>query len=509
TQYKNNCCFRLNPKVVALLLRLIFLRKILAHKTTTILIRKRYALLEKMNWKKYEEEIFENFKSAYPNTKISYNQKIIGRYSKIERQIDVLIEGRIAGKKIRLVIDGKYYSENVDVKAVDSFISMVEDIDAAQGILITSKGYSQAAINRAYYGPTDIELDILNFDELKKFQGFNGFTYSGWHGAIIPAPFGWIVDGTQRFGSIANLYQRGKTYEEATKNGEFIYMNIFSYDEKIKNLNEVIKLQEEDTLDAHPTASFEYTDTIERKDKKETILRKILRTETDLEEYTGFVGFDKFCVFCVLFTPEQLKTKNIRKLEYVIERLTPMDVDLNSVASTKISECEYLISKSKSEQEKADLLIQIAEIHRDMKQEELAIENYEESIKIFPENYGATLALFEMHYETKHREKFTDKFFNIAPGNPEICDNIAQMYCQNEHSNMVLKFFEEKLKNYTENNRVSGDIFFVLGNVYMHLEDKKNALFNFIKSKEKLSKCLPENHQVFKTLNQIIIELEK
>ena len=105
-----------------------------------------------MDWRQYENEIFEAFKTAYPNAKISFNQKIIGRYSKIERQIDVLIEGRIAGKKIRLVIDGKYYSENIDVKEVDSFISMVEDIDAVQGILVTSKGYSEGAINRAYYG---------------------------------------------------------------------------------------------------------------------------------------------------------------------------------------------------------------------------------------------------------------------------------------------------------------------------------------------------------------------
>ena len=162
-----------------------------------------------MDWKKYETEIFENFKEAYPNTKISYNQEIVGRYSKVKRQIDVLIEGRIAGKKLRIVLDGKYYSKKIDVKQVDSFISMVEDIDAAQGILITSKGYSKAAINRAYYGPTDIELDILNFDELKQFQGFGGIVHSGWHGATFPAPFGWVLDGTRRVGSIANLYQRG------------------------------------------------------------------------------------------------------------------------------------------------------------------------------------------------------------------------------------------------------------------------------------------------------------
>ena len=83
------------------------------------------------DWRKYEKEIFDTFRRAYPDAKINYNQKILGRYSKIKRQIDVLIEGRIAGKKLRLIIDGKYYSENIDVKEVESFISMVEDVDAA------------------------------------------------------------------------------------------------------------------------------------------------------------------------------------------------------------------------------------------------------------------------------------------------------------------------------------------------------------------------------------------
>ena len=75
----------------------------------------------------------------------------MGRYSHTNRQIDVLIESYIAGKKIRLIVDGKYFNKNIDVKAVEAFISMVEDVDAKQGILITSKGFSAAAINRAYY----------------------------------------------------------------------------------------------------------------------------------------------------------------------------------------------------------------------------------------------------------------------------------------------------------------------------------------------------------------------
>ena len=447
-----------------------------------------------MNWKEYEEEIFENFKSAYPNTKISYNQKIIGRYSKTERQIDVLIEGRIAGRKIRLVIDGKYYSKNVDVKAVDSFISMIEDIDAAQGILITSKGYSEAAINRAYYGPTEIELDILNFDELKEFQGFVGITYSGWHGAIIPAPFGWIVDGTKREGSIANIYQRGKSYEQAAKDGEFIYMNILSFDENLTSLEDVLKFHEEGTLTYHPTATFEYSETIERADKKKTQLRKILRKETHLEEYTGFVEFEEFCVFCVLFTPEQLKTKNIRKLEYIIERLVPMNVDLNSVASSKISNLRKLMNESDSVQEKSEILISIAEIHSDMKEFEDAEKIYNESINLFPKNYGAHLGLLKIGYNSANRDELITNFYNLSPGNRQICDDLVRLGIVNEQIKYTEKLLLDKTANEEGNFESLGNIYYSLADLFYTEDSIESALKYFKLAKENFEKCFDNEH---------------
>lgn len=217
-----------------------------------------------MDWKKYEKEIYDIFTQSYPDAKIDYNQLVKGKYSLIDRQIDILIEGRIVGKKIKIIIDGKFYNKKIDVKHVESFIAMVEDVDADQGILITSKGYTSAAINRAYYGPTKIELDILNFDELKQLQGPGGIPYSGCHGAIISAPFGWILDATKREWAIATLYQRGKTLEKAQLSKEFMYVNIFSYNRGVKNMEDVLELHEIETLEAHPDALFEYSDTIER-----------------------------------------------------------------------------------------------------------------------------------------------------------------------------------------------------------------------------------------------------
>jgi tetratricopeptide (TPR) repeat protein len=468
-----------------------------------------YAQLEQMDWKKYETEIFETFKTAYPNAKIKFDQKIVGRYSKVERQIDVLIEGRIAGKQIKLVIDGKYYSKNVDVKAVETFLGMLEDIGTEQGILITLKGYSDGAINRAYYGPTDIELDILNFDELKQFQGFGGITYSGWHGAIIPAPFGWIVDGTRREGSIANIYQRGKSYEQAAKDGEFIYVNILSFDENLKNLDDVLKFHEQDTLAYHPKATFEYLDTIERDDEKKTLLRKILREETHLEEYTGFVEFEEFCVFCVLFTPEQSKTKNIRKLEYVIERLAPMNFDLNSVATAKISDLRKFVEESDSEQEKAEMLIAIAEIHRDMKEFEEAKKIYNESIKVFPENYGAFLGLLEIGFDTVERDKLVSDFYSLAPGNRQICDDLVRLGIENEEIDFTEKLLLDKVKDEGANFESLGNIYFSLADLFYTEESMDKALNYFKLAKVNFEKCFEGEHPALLATVDAINGLEK
>ncbi|HWC58016.1 MAG TPA: restriction endonuclease [Candidatus Paceibacterota bacterium] len=162
-----------------------------------------------MDWKKYEKEIFNEFKLAYPDAKISYNQKLLGKYSKKKRQIDVLIEFTSAQEKIKLIVDGKYYNKKVDVKEVESFMSMAKDVEAQQAILITNKGFSKAAINSAYYGSEEIELDILNFEEFKHFQGRGGIPYAGDHAVYVPAPIGWILDINKNRNALATFYQRG------------------------------------------------------------------------------------------------------------------------------------------------------------------------------------------------------------------------------------------------------------------------------------------------------------
>lgn len=121
-----------------------------------------------MEWRQYEKQIYEKLKTEFPEIDILFNQKVFGHQSKVERQVDVLATGMFMGHEIKIAVECKCYSKNIDVKIVDGFIGFLEDIKANLGIIITNQGYSPAAKNRA--DAKDIRLEILSFEEFEEFD---------------------------------------------------------------------------------------------------------------------------------------------------------------------------------------------------------------------------------------------------------------------------------------------------------------------------------------------------
>ena len=64
-----------------------------------------------MDWKQYEKEIYDTFKNAYPESEITFDAKVKGRYSNADRQVDILIEDYIAGNRLSIVVDAKYFNK--------------------------------------------------------------------------------------------------------------------------------------------------------------------------------------------------------------------------------------------------------------------------------------------------------------------------------------------------------------------------------------------------------------
>jgi hypothetical protein len=271
-----------------------------------------------MDWKQYETEIHSHFRQQYTDAEITLDANKIGLYSKVSRQIDILIEQYVAGNRFTLVIDGKYFNKKVDVKAVESFIGMLEDLGAHKGLLISNQGFSEAAYNRAHFGPSEVELDILNFDDLHKFQDHGAIPYSDENMALVQAPFGWVIEAQGLPLSLAALYQQGLTIDEAMDRNEFMYIQFWDRKATGDNLDDLLEIQLTRFKEKDSHSKVEYLPTIRREGSR-TILRKATIKNYPSSEFTGFIEFTDFIFLCVMFTPENRERQNIRKLENILE----------------------------------------------------------------------------------------------------------------------------------------------------------------------------------------------
>lgn len=109
-------------------------------------------------------------RNEFPGFQIAHDRQLAGRYSKVNRQIDVLLESKVLDYPIRGVVDCKSYAKKVDVKVIDSFIGFMADTDAQIGIIFTNEGFTEAAQNRAEHDPLSIHLEIVTHSELKEWK---------------------------------------------------------------------------------------------------------------------------------------------------------------------------------------------------------------------------------------------------------------------------------------------------------------------------------------------------
>src|SRR5690606_38779115 len=116
--------------------------------------------------------------------------------SRVMRQIDVLVTEKIGQYEINIIIDCKDYKKPVDVKGVEEFQGLLDDVGGQKGVLVCPAGFSEAAKERA----TDLQMDLYSpiDTEPHKWQLFPTIpALVEWRGVAIsfgvrcsyPAPF--------------------------------------------------------------------------------------------------------------------------------------------------------------------------------------------------------------------------------------------------------------------------------------------------------------------------------
>ena len=107
-------------------------------------------------WKRFEQLVAKVQTAFSPDAQVTLDDKIVGKKSGIERQIDISVRRNIGQFDILVVIDCKDHKDPLDVKAVEEFIGLVDDVEANKGALVAATGFSETAKTRAANSGIDL-----------------------------------------------------------------------------------------------------------------------------------------------------------------------------------------------------------------------------------------------------------------------------------------------------------------------------------------------------------------
>jgi len=112
--------------------------------------------MTKPKWKKFEELVAKIQRDLAPNADIKLNDKIRGTITGRIRQIDISIRKKIGQYELLIVIDCKDYKRRVDVKSVEAFIGLAKDVLANKLVMVSFRGFTEAAKTRGEKAGVDL-----------------------------------------------------------------------------------------------------------------------------------------------------------------------------------------------------------------------------------------------------------------------------------------------------------------------------------------------------------------
>ncbi len=101
-------------------------------------------------WKLFEKDIHAiHAMFASEGTSVMYDERVIGFDSKVERQIDVSIRALVSDYPIFIAIECKDKNRPIDLVDMGAFTSLIKDVRANKGVMISPSGFTKAAIDLA------------------------------------------------------------------------------------------------------------------------------------------------------------------------------------------------------------------------------------------------------------------------------------------------------------------------------------------------------------------------
>ncbi len=102
-----------------------------------------------VKWKEYEELATKIYSELQPNASVIHDDKIFGKDSGTKRQIDTSIRAKVAGHDLLIIVQARSPNQKADINDVGEFATVVKDVRASKGVLISNAGFTKGAIGLA------------------------------------------------------------------------------------------------------------------------------------------------------------------------------------------------------------------------------------------------------------------------------------------------------------------------------------------------------------------------
>lgn len=159
---------------------------------------------------------------------------------------------------------------------------------------------------------------------------------------------------------------------------------------------------------------------------------------------------------------------------------------------------------------KSDAARMVGQIYTKLKDDKNALIYYEIADEIDPENYYSIKPILNLYVKTNNNntQKITKIFFNLAPENPTIYNDLETIYLNHDKGNDLIEFYKSQFSKFKDDKKTQGNLNFYLARIYLDT-DKKLAKEYFIKAKVVFEKTFDKEHAVFKVIDEGLKQCKK
>lgn len=118
-------------------------------------------------WRRFENVVAEITRDLSPlGAEVRQDQRVKGQITGVPRQIDILVRIPSEAGEVTLVVDCKDHNAPVDVKDMEAFLGLLEDVGANRGAIVSALGFTEAAVKRAVRAGVDplTYIDVESVD---------------------------------------------------------------------------------------------------------------------------------------------------------------------------------------------------------------------------------------------------------------------------------------------------------------------------------------------------------